>query len=101
MPLEHTLGIGDHRYPPVGSNSGRKVFAHYIVGLTCGQPPERWDRDIVAAELAGLDGFALNIGPSDDWTITQLDHAYQAAERRHGGWKLTGLAWVRTGSVSV
>ncbi|KAL2140250.1 hypothetical protein VTI28DRAFT_4039 [Corynascus sepedonium] len=84
MPLEHTLGIGDHRYPPVGSDSGRKVFAHYIVGLTCGQPPERWDRDIVAAELAGLDGFALNIGPSDDWTIAQLDHAYQAAERRVG-----------------
>ncbi|KAL2149203.1 hypothetical protein VTH82DRAFT_8551 [Thermothelomyces myriococcoides] len=65
----------------VGPGSGRKVFAHYLVGLTCDQPPERWVQDIAAAQQAGIDGFALNIGPSDPWTWTQLDHAYRAAER--------------------
>lgn len=33
------------------------------------------------AKDCGIDGFALNIGPSDPWTETQLDLAYSAAEQ--------------------
>lgn len=86
---------------------GRKVFAHYMVwaafvtslgelsvklevdtnpqvGLTCHQSPEQWAHDINTAKLAGIDGFSLNIGPSDTWTSTQLHHAYEEAERAQG-----------------
>jgi hypothetical protein len=31
--------------------------------------------------MAGIDGFALNIGPSDSWTGTQLYYAYGEAVR--------------------
>lgn len=54
------------------------------VGLTCGQTPEQWVNDIDSAKTAGIDGFALNIGPSDSWTWTQLDHAYEEAVRLGG-----------------
>lgn len=33
------------------------------------------------AKDCGIDGFALNIGPCDPWTETQLDVAYSAAEQ--------------------
>ncbi|KAK4187067.1 glycoside hydrolase [Podospora australis] len=59
----------------------RKVFAHYIVGLTCHQAVEQWSHDVKTAKEAGIDGFALNIGPSDPWTETQLCHAYHEAEQ--------------------
>ncbi|KAK3942588.1 glycoside hydrolase [Diplogelasinospora grovesii] len=58
----------------------RKVFAHYMVGLTHGQSSAHWAHDIKCAKDAGIDGFALNIGPADPWTLTQLRHAYEAAE---------------------
>lgn len=80
----------------------RKVFAHYMVqflpqlfkqiharpltgihqqvGLTNGQPLDVWVHDIKTAKEAGIDGFALNIGPSDSWTEEQLQLAYSAAE---------------------
>ncbi|KAK0616829.1 glycoside hydrolase [Immersiella caudata] len=58
-------------------SGGRKVFAHYMVGLTLGQSPEQWKHDVVTAKEVGIDGFALNIGPSDPWTREQLDMAYQ------------------------
>ncbi|KAL2129258.1 hypothetical protein VTI74DRAFT_8012 [Chaetomium olivicolor] len=51
-----------------------------MVGLTCGQAPEQWAHEIKTAKEAGIDGFALNIGPGDPWTCTQLDHAYSVAE---------------------
>ncbi|KAA8903854.1 glycoside hydrolase [Sphaerosporella brunnea] len=57
----------------------RKVFAHYMVGLTSGQTADQWASDIAAAKAAGIDGFALNSGPSDSYTLTQLTLAYNAA----------------------
>lgn len=50
------------------------------VGLTDGQTPEEWKEEILLAREAGIDGFALNIGPSDPWTLPQLRAAYAAAE---------------------
>ncbi|KAI8674476.1 hypothetical protein NCS57_00345500 [Fusarium keratoplasticum] len=57
----------------------RQVYAHYMVGLTDGQSPEQWQKDISDAKAVGIDGFALNIG-TDTWTLTQLHQAYAAAE---------------------
>lgn len=76
----------------------RKVFAHYLVricafsarvtnpiltsvqvGLTLGHSKAQWEADICAARQAGIDGFAMNIGPQDPWTKDQLRLAYTAA----------------------
>ena len=35
----------------------------------------------MCAKDCGIDGFALNIGPSDPWTESQLNLAYSAAEQ--------------------
>ena len=40
--------------------------------------------DIRTAKEVGIDGFALNIGPSDSWTDEQLQQAYYAAEQIGG-----------------
>lgn len=61
------------------SSSDRKVFAHYMVGLTDGQSSAQWAQDISDAQSAGIDGFALNIGGSDSWNDAQLPLAYAAA----------------------
>ncbi|ROV91571.1 hypothetical protein VPNG_09734 [Cytospora leucostoma] len=58
---------------------GRKVFAHYMVGLTDGHTKKDWTAEILAAQAARIDGFALNIGPSDPYTMTQLRQAFAAA----------------------
>ncbi|KAF7543086.1 hypothetical protein G7Z17_g11025 [Cylindrodendrum hubeiense] len=58
----------------------RQVYAHYMVGLTDNQALSQWETDITQAKEALIDGFALNIGPVDAWTDTQLALAYQAAE---------------------
>ncbi|KAF4471359.1 glycoside hydrolase family 71 [Fusarium albosuccineum] len=58
----------------------RQVYAHYMVGLTDGQTAEQWQKDISDAQSVGIDGFSLNIGPQDTWTLTQLHQAYAAAE---------------------
>jgi glucan endo-1,3-alpha-glucosidase len=57
----------------------RKVFAHYVVGLTFNQTIEQWRHDIASASAAAIDGFALNIGAKDAYTLTALQHAYEAA----------------------
>ncbi|ROV89438.1 hypothetical protein VMCG_10210 [Cytospora schulzeri] len=57
----------------------RKVFAHYMVGLTDGHTLKDWTQEILAAQASRIDGFALNIGPSDAYTMTQLRQAYAAA----------------------
>ncbi|KAK7414282.1 hypothetical protein QQX98_006879 [Neonectria punicea] len=57
----------------------RQVYAHYMVGLTDQQALSQWEKDIRDAKDASIDGFALNIGPVDSWTNTQLGLAYQAA----------------------
>jgi glucan endo-1,3-alpha-glucosidase len=38
-----------------------------------------------AAHAAGIDGFALNIGPNDHYTMPQLRQAYSAASSLFGG----------------
>jgi glucan endo-1,3-alpha-glucosidase len=48
--------------------------------LTLGQSAEQWKHDVVTAKEVGIDGFALNIGPSDPWTKEQLDMAYRVTE---------------------
>ncbi|KAI1076869.1 glycoside hydrolase family 71 protein [Whalleya microplaca] len=50
-----------------------------MVGLTDNQAALQWAQDISDAQSAGIDGFALNIGPSDSWTETQLQLAYDTA----------------------
>ncbi|KAK3294952.1 glycoside hydrolase family 71 protein [Chaetomium fimeti] len=82
--MGHPFEIRDTNHRPVVPDSGRRVFAHYMVGLACDHPPECWVHDVAAAKAAGIDGFALNIGPSDHWTSIQLDHAYEAAEKCGG-----------------
>ncbi|KAF4983704.1 hypothetical protein FZEAL_920 [Fusarium zealandicum] len=69
-----------HPVPPTPiDDMSRQVYAHYMVGLTDGQTPEQWQKDISDAQSVGIDGFALNIGPQDPWTTTQLQQAYSAA----------------------
>ncbi|KAK4153837.1 glycoside hydrolase [Chaetomidium leptoderma] len=85
--MEHPTAIMNPGHWPVAPDPGRKVFAHYMVGVTCDQTPEQWAHDITCAKAAGIDGFALNIGPSDHWTSTQLEHAYRVAEH-FGGFTL-------------
>lgn len=46
---------------------------------------EEWLDEVQSAQAAGIDGFALNIGPSDTWTDTQLGLAYAAAAQAPGG----------------
>lgn len=55
------------------------------VGLTDGQTSHQWTTEILAAQACGIDGFALNIGPSDHYTHTQLHHAYAAASSTCNG----------------
>jgi glucan endo-1,3-alpha-glucosidase len=57
----------------------RKVFAHYVVGLTYNQTVEQWRHDISSAAASSIDGFALNVGAQDAHTLTALRHAYEAA----------------------
>ncbi|KAF3762045.1 family 71 glycoside hydrolase [Cryphonectria parasitica EP155] len=69
---------------PISRCKARMVFAHYMVGLTHGQTPEEWTQEIRTADAACIDGFALNIGSSDPYTLTQLRQAFAAAEaQRH------------------
>lgn len=56
------------------------------LGLTSDQTLAQWESDIAQAQSAGLDGFALNAGPSDQFGDQQLALAYQAAEA--AGFKL-------------
>ncbi|CAH0041679.1 unnamed protein product [Clonostachys rhizophaga] len=60
--------------------SERKVYAHYMVGITSGQTSDQWTNDINDAKSVGIDGFALNIGPSDSYTLEQMRLAFAAAE---------------------
>jgi len=50
------------------------------LGLTSGQTLEQWSSDISLAQAAGIDGFALNAGPSDSYGEEQVALAYAAAE---------------------
>ncbi|KAH8775428.1 glycoside hydrolase [Diaporthe sp. PMI_573] len=70
---------------PPSQGHDRKVFAHYVFGLTDGHTYDDWNQEILAAQAAGIDGFALNIGPNDHYTMPQLRQAYSAASSLFGG----------------
>jgi hypothetical protein len=65
----------------------KAVFAHVIVGNNGVYTEMDWYNDIKAAASALIDGFALNIG-NDDFTDTQLNNAYSAAEKYGNNFKL-------------
>ncbi|KAK3991566.1 glycoside hydrolase [Cladorrhinum sp. PSN332] len=79
--IRRLIGKGGSDVPESILENDRKVFAHYMVGLTSHQMVEQWAHDVKTAQEAGVDGFALNIGPSDVWTEAQLAHAYREAEQ--------------------
>ncbi|KZT61188.1 glycoside hydrolase family 71 protein [Calocera cornea HHB12733] len=62
------------------------VVAHVIVGNTQPYSVNDWSNDIVLAQAAGIDAFALNYG-SPSWEPGQLANAYQAA-KSHSGFKM-------------
>ncbi|KAK0648228.1 glycoside hydrolase [Cercophora newfieldiana] len=57
----------------------RAVFAHYMLGLTLNQTLSQWRHDITSAKNASIDGFALNIGAGDHFTLDSLHDAYDVA----------------------
>ncbi|KAF7182431.1 hypothetical protein CNMCM7691_002001 [Aspergillus felis] len=59
----------------------QSVFAHFIVGNAAAMTPAQWESDIIEAQKAHIDGFALNIAPQDDYTDRVLQVAYDTAER--------------------
>ncbi|KAG9017302.1 hypothetical protein FRB93_007415 [Tulasnella sp. JGI-2019a] len=61
-----------------GSNTGKIVVAHFIVGNTYGRTSADWTQDITQAAAQGIDGFALNMG-IDDWQPARMQNAYDAA----------------------
>ena len=63
------------------SDDGTKyVFAHFMVGNTYPYTVDDWADDMSLAGKAGIDAFAINIGP-DSWQADQVKNAYQAAEQ--------------------
>ncbi|KAK4703949.1 glucan endo-1,3-alpha-glucosidase, partial [Phenoliferia sp. Uapishka_3] len=68
------------------SASGRKVFAHVVMGNWQSYTSSDWEADITLAKSANIDAFALNVG-HDASDPTQLALAYSAAESV-GGFKL-------------
>ncbi|KAA8647587.1 glycoside hydrolase family 71 protein [Aspergillus tanneri] len=51
------------------------------VGNAYSMTPQHWETDIIEAQKAHIDGFALNVAPQDDYTDRVLQTAYDAAER--------------------
>ena len=43
--------------------------------------PGQWESDIIEAQKAHIDGFALNVGPQDSYTDQVVERAYAAAEK--------------------
>ena len=93
-----------------------EVFAHFIVGNSRSQwmvhlsmwqvgnvaeySIDDWVDDITKAKDAGIDGFALNIGPQDDYTTTQINSAADAANKVQGftlflsfDYLIAGVSW--------
>ncbi|KAG8845972.1 hypothetical protein FRB96_002198 [Tulasnella sp. 330] len=61
-----------------GSNTGKAVTAHVIVGNTYGRTSADWTNDIKLAAAQNIDAFALNMG-SDSWQPDRMQDAYDAA----------------------
>ncbi|MDX1951868.1 MAG: endo-1,3-alpha-glucanase family glycosylhydrolase [Verrucomicrobiota bacterium] len=70
----------------------KQVFAHYMVCFaTYGSSVEAYQREIVEAQAAGVDGFALNVGAwsGPDWYYkARVKSIYDAAEGLNSGFKL-------------
>jgi len=68
------------------------VFAHYMVAFaTYGETVQGYRREIMEAQAANIDGFALNVGAWDDVQSYYKRHValmYQAAEELGTGFKL-------------
>ncbi|KAL5332223.1 glycosyl hydrolase family 71-domain-containing protein [Aspergillus crustosus] len=67
-------------HAPDASSEPLDVFAHFLVGVAGSMSPAEWEHDIVEAQKAHIDGFALNIAPQDDYMDRVLHLAYEAAE---------------------
>ncbi|KAL4915613.1 glycosyl hydrolase family 71-domain-containing protein [Aspergillus aurantiobrunneus] len=65
---------------PIAPSEPLSVFAHFMVGVAGAMSPAEWERDIIEAQKAHIDGFALNIAPQDEYTDRVLQTAYEAAE---------------------
>ncbi|KAI0822250.1 glycoside hydrolase [Trametes gibbosa] len=72
---------------PRDADRPKLVVAHHIVGLTSTYTVDTWKDDIALASSKGIDGFALNVG-ADDYTGTQVEFAFQAAQELQNGFKL-------------
>ncbi|KAJ1324132.1 Glycosyl hydrolase family 71 [Microdochium nivale] len=57
------------------------VFAHFMVGNTLNYGYADWEADIVAAQQAGIDAFALNIAKDEQANI-EIEQAFQVAVAR-------------------
>jgi glucan endo-1,3-alpha-glucosidase len=68
------------------------VFAHYMVAFaTYGETVEGYRKEIMEAQAANIDGFALNVGAWDDvqaYYKRRVPLIYQAAETLGTGFKL-------------
>ena len=51
------------------------------VGNAGAMTPGQWELDIIEAQKAHIDGFALNVGPQDSYTDQVVERAYAAAEK--------------------
>ncbi|KAF2027092.1 alpha-1,3-glucanase-like protein [Setomelanomma holmii] len=61
-------------------STSRYVFAHFMMGIVGNRvSSDAYDAEFQLAKAAGIDAFALNMGP--DVTNTQLGYAYNSAER--------------------
>ena len=54
------------------------VFCHYMMGNSYDSNKDSFTNDITLASQAGIDGFALNIGP-DDWMLDRISQMFDAA----------------------
>jgi glucan endo-1,3-alpha-glucosidase len=62
----------------------RNVFAHFMMGNAYPlQDPSSYTNDISLAAAAGIEGFALNIGPvsMNDWMPDRVSKIFQAAKQ--------------------
>jgi glucan endo-1,3-alpha-glucosidase len=65
--------------PSPGTSTGKKVFAHYMVGFAYPSDQSFFDGQIKKAKAAGIDGFAMNVG-IDDWQPDRVAKALAAAQ---------------------
>ncbi|KAF9885632.1 hypothetical protein FE257_012723 [Aspergillus nanangensis] len=66
---------------PVPVDNQHNVFAHFIIGNAYYMTAAQWESDIIEAQKAHIDGFALNIAPQDHHTDQALQTAYNAADK--------------------